>query len=222
MTFAEQILSFYKTLSLTIQLPKGVEVMNPFQNPQAFELCEKFYHRFYDDQKTRRLMLGINPGRFGGGTTGIPFTDPVKLEKFCNIPNDLPKKVELSADFMYTMMETYGGVQAFYQNFFVSAISPLGFTQDGTNLNYYDNKELEKLVRKFIVDSIKAQLKFPINTDVCFCLGEGQNYKYLAKLNAEYSFFKEIVPLPHPRFIMQYRRKRIAEFANLYVEKLKA
>jgi len=166
--------------------------------------------------------MGINPGRLGGGTTGIPFTDPVKLEKICSIPNSLPKKTELSADFIYTMIESYGGSQLFYSKFLFSSVCPLGFTKDGINLNYYDDKQLEKLARKFIVDSIHTQLKFYIDRSICFCLGEGQNYKYLSKLNAEYSFFKKIIPLPHPRFIMQYKRKKVNEFVSMYTEKLEA
>src|SRR5688572_4856588 len=108
MMLADQILSFYKSLKLSVALP-GVEVMNPFQNPEVFSLCETFYHQFYDDTQPRKMIMGINPGRLGGGTTGIPFTDPVKLEKICRIQNSLPKKTELSADFIYTMIESYGG-----------------------------------------------------------------------------------------------------------------
>jgi hypothetical protein len=222
MTLADQILAFNKSLSLTASLPAGVEVMNPFQEPATFELCRKFYHQFYADDRPRKIILGINPGRLGGGATGIPFTDPMKLEKFCNIPNELPKKTELSSDFIYTLIETYGGPKAFYQEFIFSSVCPLGFTKDGINMNYYDDKNLERAVREFIIESIQAQLNFPVDREVCFCLGEGLNYKYLSKLNTEYSFFKKIIPLPHPRFIMQYRRKKIAEFVNIYIQRLKA
>lgn len=220
MTFADQILSFYKSLKISARFPKGIEAMNPFQDAAVFGLCEKFYRKFYNDTTSRTLILGINPGRHGGGTTGIPFTDPVKLEKYCGIPNNLPKKPELSADFIYAMIESYGGTQSFYSDFLISAVSPLGYTRDGLNINYYDDKELEKAVRKFIIDSLKMQMKFPINRNACFCLGEGKNYKYLLKLNEEFSFFKEIIPLPHPRFILQYRRKRTGEFVDMYVQKL--
>lgn len=221
MTFAEQILSFYKALKLSVALPAGVEVMNPFQNPEVFSLCEKFYHQFYDDTQTRKLIMGINPGRLGGGTTGIPFTDPVKLEKICGVENSLPKKAELSADFIYTMIDSFGGSKLFYSKFLFSSVSPLGFTKDGLNLNYYDDQELEKLARTFMVESIQTQLKFPIDRTICFCLGEGDNYKYLSKLNSQYSFFEKITPLPHPRFIMQYRRKKLNEFVSMYIQKLK-
>jgi hypothetical protein len=221
MTLADQILAFNKSLSLTVSLPAGVQVMNPFQDPVTFELCKKFYHQFYGDDQPRKIILGINPGRLGGGATGIPITDPVKLSTICNIPNEFPKKTELSSDFIYTLIDAGGGPGVFYREFIFSSVCPLGFTKDGVNLNYYDDKTLERSVRAFVVDSIQRQLNFPINREICFCLGEGQNYKYLSKLNAEYSFFKKIVPLPHPRFIMQYRRKKIPAFVNMYMQKLK-
>lgn len=166
--------------------------------------------------------MGINPGRLGGGTTGIPFTDPVKLEKICGIPNLLPKKTELSADFIYTLIAACGGSQLFYSKFLFSSVCPLGFTKDGINMNYYDDKSLEQKTREFIIASIQSQLKFPVDREICFCMGEGKNYTYLMKLNSEHSFFKKIIPLPHPRFIMQYKRKKLPEFVSLYSEKLKA
>jgi hypothetical protein len=58
--------------------------------------------------------------------------------------------------------------------------------------------------------------------DTCFCLGEGENYKQFRRINDEHRFFKEIIPLPHPRWVMQYRRKSMGEFAAIYVEKLGA
>ena len=60
-------------------MPKGVVMMNPFQDAYALSLCQKFYTQYYSDTEKRHIILGINPGRLGGGVTGIPFTDPVKL-----------------------------------------------------------------------------------------------------------------------------------------------
>src|SRR5262245_4831566 len=127
MLFSDRILTFYKQLNIPNKLPKGVEILNPYQDEKAFELCKLFYHKYYGDKKERFAILGINPGRFGGGLTGIPFTDPLKLEKICGIPNDMHKKVELSADFIHLMIEAYGGLKKFYSKFFFNSISPLGF-----------------------------------------------------------------------------------------------
>lgn len=221
LTQSYAILKFLKNLSPTLKLPAGVAIMNPFTDADSWRLAETFYNKFYNDQHPRKFIFGINPGRFGGGVTGIPFTDPVRLKEILGIENDLPKKAELSAYFIYAVVEAYGGAAAFYHDFFITALSPLGFTKNGINLNYYDDKELLKDSEPFIVQCIDEQLAAIATTrDVCYCLGEGTNYKIFQRLNAKHQFFKEIVPLPHPRWVMQYRRKKIDEYVKLYVEKL--
>ncbi|HEY3404863.1 MAG TPA: uracil-DNA glycosylase family protein [Ohtaekwangia sp.] len=222
MFFDSNILQFYKSLQLKVRLPEGVSFMNPYQDKQAFALAEKFYKKFYGDEGERTLILGINPGRFGGGVTGIPFTDPIRLASDCGIENPLAKKPELSSEYIYRMITAYGGPEKFYQRFFISAVSPLGFTKDGKNLNYYDIKELQRAVEPFMIKSIRAQLDFRINRERCYCLGEGKNFEYLTYLNTKESFFKEIIPLAHPRFIMQYKRRFIDQYIEDYLSKFKA
>ncbi|THU32433.1 SMUG2 DNA glycosylase family protein [Niastella caeni] len=221
-TQSNAILNFYKSLSPNLQLPPGVQIMNPFADAASWQLTETFYNKFYNDHHPRTFIFGINPGRFGGGVTGIPFTDPVRLKEECGIHNELPMKAELSSHFIYAVIAAYGGPEAFYHDFFITALSPLGFTKNGTNLNYYDDAALLKDSEPFIVQCIKEQLKTIVTTrDVCYCLGEGTNFKIFQRLNAKHSFFKEIIPLPHPRWVMQYRRKKIPEFVDLYVKKLR-
>lgn len=89
---AEKILDFLNALTLKTKLPRGIKAMNPYRDSSAFALCRAFYTKFYNDKRPRSLILGINPGRFGGGLTGIPFTDPIKLETYCGIKNNLPKE----------------------------------------------------------------------------------------------------------------------------------
>ena len=214
-------MNFNKSIRLEVKLPKGVVVMNPFQNDYAISLCQKFYTQYYNDSNERYIILGINPGRLGGGLTGIPFTDPVKLEKLCGISNTLGKKAELSADYIYLMIEAYGGIEKFYNRFYVNSICPLGFTKDGKNLNYYDIKELQEAVKGFMVESLKKQINFGMNTEVAYCLGEGENFKFISRLNEDHQFFKRIVPLAHPRFIMQYKRKKLNDYIEDYLEKFK-
>jgi hypothetical protein len=218
-TLADKIVSFLSALTVPTPVPDGVAVLNPFQDETALHICRQFYKKYYSDNRERFMIMGINPGRFGGGITGIPFTDPIKLETKCDIPNNLQKKAELSADFMYRMIEAFGGPDKFYSHFYITAVSPLGFTKDGKNLNYYDIKELQKSLNEFIIVSLRSQLAFGINRSVCYCLGEGQNFKFLSQLNRSHAFFDRIVPLSHPRFIMQYRRKRIQEFVDDYLDK---
>lgn len=219
--FADRILKFYKNLSIGGRLPRGVEVLNPYQDEKAFALCTQFYHKYYGDEKNRRVILGINPGRFGGGITGIPFTDPIKLENICGIENDLQKKAELSADYIYRMIEAFGGPKKFYAEYFFNSVSPLGYTQDGKNLNYYDTPELQKALEKFIIKSMHQLLDLGVDREKAFCLGEGQNYKYLVALNEREKLFKTVEPLAHPRFIMQYKRKLVGDYVQGYLEKLR-
>jgi len=219
MTFGEKVLNFNKTLSLTANLPKGVVVMNPFQDDYVLSLCNQFYTNYYNDSQKRHIILGINPGRLGGGLTGIPFTDPVKLEKLCGIQNMLAKKTELSADYIYLMIAAFGGIGKFYKKFYFNSICPLGFTKEGKNLNYYDIRELQEAVKDFMVTSLERQIRFGVNTETAFCLGEGENFKFISKLNEEYHFFERIIPLAHPRFIMQNKRKNVSDYINDYLQK---
>lgn len=223
MSIADNILSFYDSLFLSNDiLPVGIEVMNPFHDPQVKQLTRQFYHKYFSDQEPRYMVIGINPGRFGGGVTGIPFTDPHKLSGKCGIAVEKLSAPELSSDFMYAMIDAYGGPEKFYAKFFVTAVCPLGFVQKKngkeTNYNYYDSKELQTALKSFILSTLKQQLSIGISADVCFCLGTGKNYDYLSKLNDTHHFFRKIVALDHPRFIMQYRRRKMNEYLDKYVK----
>jgi hypothetical protein len=220
MLLSNKILSFLKKLDLQIELPDEVEIMNPFKDEHSFNLCKKFYKKYYHDNKSRHIIFGINPGRFGGGITGIPFTDPVRLQNICGIENDLQKKQELSSVFIYEMIDSFGGPEIFYGKFYISAISPLGFIKNNKNLNYYDDKNLENNIKNYVIDCINQQLAFGLDNKVAFCLGEGKNFVYLSKLNNEMKFFDKIIPLPHPRFIMQYRLKKKREYIERYLRAL--
>jgi Domain of unknown function (DUF4918) len=219
-TEAGRIIAFLTTLKPDFQLPPGVEIMNPFLDKQSLTLAKLFYLKYYSDNHRRHFIFGINPGRWGAGITGIPFTDPQKLRYSCGIDNDLSQKQELSANFIYTMIENFGGVKTFYKKFFITAVCPLGFTKNGKNLNYYDDRNLQNAAEPFIIDCLERQLFLLKSEDTCFCLGEGDNFRYLKRLNEQYTFFKKIIPMPHPRWIMQYRRKQLDEYLNLYVKVL--
>ena len=84
-------------------------------------------------------------------------------------------------------------------------------------MNYYDDKTLEKNIEEFVITSINQQLGFGIERNAVFCLGEGKNYKYLSKLNAAHGFFDQVIPLSHPRFIMQYKLKKKDEYIEKYL-----
>jgi hypothetical protein len=217
MRLSAKILSFLENLDCKVNLPAGIEIMNPFKSATTFNYCEKFYNKFYNDTNPRYFIFGINPGRFGAGLTGIPFTDPIRLQNICGIENDFPKKQELSAVFIYEMIDAFGGPEIFYSKFYISGTSPLGFIKNNKNLNYYDDPLLQQGIKKFVVECIHLQLEFGMSSRVAFCLGEGKNFVYLSKLNKEMNFFDKVIALPHPRFIMQYRLKRKDEYIRRYV-----
>lgn len=227
MTFAEKIIQFNRNLKLEQPLPRGIRVMNPYaENPQALEVSSLFYRKFYNDDQPRRLILGINPGRFGAGVTGIPFTDTQRLRDYCGLEISGLETRELSSVFVYEMIVAYGGTEKFYNDFFISAVSPLGFVKTNgkgreVNYNYYDSRDLLETVEPFIIQSVEEQLTFGIKTDVCYCLGNNKNYRYLVSLNRKKNYFKQIIPLEHPRYIMQYKLKQKEEYIQKFVRLLR-
>jgi len=92
-------------------------------------------------------------------------------------------------------------------------VCPLGIAKTNSkgnkvNCNYYEDKDFQKSLYSFIISSIKNQINFGIDTSVCYCIGSGENFKFLSKINNEYHFFDKIIPLEHPRFIMQYNSNK--------------
>lgn len=223
MNFADQVIAFTRALRPPdIAMPSGFGWLFPYEQPETIRALTTFYQKFYADELSRVFLFGINPGRFGAGITGVPFTDPVRLETECGIENAFPKKAELSARFVWQFIHAYGGPVAFSRQFYITSLSPLGFVKDGININYYDDRHLLKAVEPFIVWNIRTQLEFGARREAAICLGEGQNFKFFQKLNAKHGFFREVIPLPHPRWVMQYRRKRMDEYVDRYVATLHA
>lgn len=226
MNFAERIIDFNANLSLPIVLPDGIRVMNPYvENEYAFPVSSSFYKRFYSDNEPRRIILGINPGRLGAGVTGIPFTDTKRLESHLDIILNDVSTHEPSSVFVYDVITAYGGPSKFYSDYYINSVCPLGFVKINeagreVNYNYYDSNDLYKAVKPFIVESIFKNINLGCLNDVSYCLGNGKNYAFLEKLNQEYHFFDKIVPLEHPRFIMQYKLKRKEEYIEKFIQLL--
>jgi hypothetical protein len=222
-TFADKIISFNKQLHFSGVLPVGIRIMNPFkESEQAIQVSTAFYRKYYNDNRPRFLIVGINPGRFGAGVTGIPFTDTKRLVNECGISYTGKETHEPSSVFVYEMIEAFGGVRKFYEEFYINSICPLGFISlneagKEVNYNYYDSKELTNAVYDFIIENIKTQIALGIETDICYCFGTGKNEKFLRALNAKKKFFKRIIALEHPRFIMQYKAKTKQFYIDKYL-----
>ncbi|MDQ3016730.1 MAG: DUF4918 family protein [Bacteroidota bacterium] len=215
--FSSNVLAYQFSLHIPFELPNDVEWILPYKEEETRRCMTDFYEKYYSDHLNRRFILGINPGRFGAGVTGVPFTDPIRLEKI-GIENTFQKRQELSSVFIYDMIQTFGGPDSFYQQFYISSLSPLGFLRHGKNYNYYDDNTLSTLLRDYIIENIQTQIQFGADRSEVYCLGQGKNFTYLENLNREFGWWDKVVPLPHPRWIMQYKLKRKAEFIKMYLD----
>ncbi len=224
-TFAQKVIEFNKHLEFTGKLPENIKIMNPFrENEEILPISSRFYEKFYNDNETRKLILGINPGRHGAGVTGIPFTDTKRLNEVCDIKIDSVSTHEPSSVFVYEMIDHYGGAEKFYGNYFITAMSPLGFIIKNSkgnwiNCNYYDFEELFNAVQPFITDTLKKQVDFGVDTKVCYVLGK-KNAKYVNLINRKEKLFDSIVALDHPRYIQQYKMKSKDKYISDYLSKL--
>ena len=149
-TLARQLIHFYQQLTPPT-VPNGIRILHPQPDSQVMDIVKHFFEKYYNDNCQRKLMLGINPGRFGAGITGVNFTAPRQLKENCGIDHPWGNTTELSAEFIYEMITQYGGPEKFYSNYFIGAVSPLGFVKDGKNINYYDDKKLQQAVTTFII-----------------------------------------------------------------------
>ncbi len=220
-SFGKKAFDFYLNLKKPANLTSNIEITNPYENEAVKKITGNFFSKFYNDKNKRYFIFGINPGRFGGGMTGINFTDPVALREYCGIKNNLGNKRELSSQFVYEIINTIGGTEKFYSKFFISAVYPLAILKDGKNYNFYDDRKLYIQLKQMIITYIKEQIGFGAKEELAISLGK-KNYIYLKEINEEIGFFKQIEFLEHPRFIMQYRRKRLNEFIEKYMKILNA
>ncbi|MGK0407751.1 MAG: hypothetical protein ACJAZH_001575 [Roseivirga sp.] len=221
----QKILQFYQNLEFKESLlNKETRVMNPYteDNPEVQRLLQEFYTKYYSDTNNRTLILGINPGRLGAGLTGIPFTDSPALKNYCDINTSIATS-ETSAAFVYEFIKSFGGPEEFYAQYFIGAACPLGFTHlndkgNWVNWNYYDSQELFQAVKPFMVKHLKNQIEICGSNERAIVWGNGKNFKFLSAINKEEKLFKAIVPLEHPRYIMQYKRKSLPIYIDKYLE----
>ena len=218
-TFGEKAVSFYLNLQKPEYIPDGIQIINPYENSVIKETTKVFFNKFFNDNEKRTFIYGINPGRFGGGITGINFTDPVALRVYCGIENNLGNRRELSSQFVYEFINALGGAEKFYRKFFISAIYPLAILKNGKNFNFYDDKKIYCQLKRDIVSYMKKQIEFGAENEIVVSLGK-KNFTYLKELNDKIKYFKKIEFLEHPRFIMQYRRRQSENFIRRYIKLL--
>jgi hypothetical protein len=218
-TWAHFLEKYYLSLR-PFPLPNGIEWLYPQRLPQVQQTAHVFFEKYFGDANERMLMLGINPGRFGAGVTGINFTAPKQLTSPCGIEHPFGTGSELSAEFIYEMIAAYGGPEAFYKDVFIGSVCPLGFVKEGKNINYYDDKALLQTVAPFVIESMQQLVGFRVKRQRCICIGGEKNFKHLAAWNKTHGWFSEIIAVPHPRFVMQYRRREKLRYIEAYLKAL--
>ena len=203
LTIGQRIIAFNKGLQYTGSLPEGFAVLNPYlDNPETLEVMTAFYNRFYNDETSRKFIIGINPSRHGAGVTGVPFTDTKHLENDCGIPMISARTHEVSSVFVYDMIAQYGGVEAFYKDYYINSPFPLAIVRKNAQGNW------------LMIETLKKHISLGLDTNEVYILGK-KNATFLEKLNKEASLFKKMVVLEHPRYIEQYKSKE----KQLYIDK---
>jgi hypothetical protein len=228
---ADRLLRHVLSFSLAdVHLPAGIGVLDPFNGPHAAEvkrIVTEFHRRYYSDDRPRVLMLGINPGRLGAGSTGLSFTDTKRCVQDLGIPVQGLHTHEPSSDFFYRMVRAAGGAASFYGRVYVHAVCPLGFVKQGPkggpiNLNYYDDKALEHAVTPFVEGWLRTLVDTGMRRDVALCIGTGKNAAYFTKLNERLGLFQRILTLEHPRYVMQYKARQLDHYIDRYLQALHA
>ena len=220
LSIGQRIIAFNKGLQYTGSLPEGFAVLNPYlDNPETIEVMTAFYNRFYHDEAPRKFIIGINPSRHGAGITGVSFTDTKHLESDCGIRMHSARTHEVSSVFVYDMIAQYGGVEAFYKDYYINSPFPLAIVRRNAqgnwlNANYYDDPELFALTREYMIETLKKHIALGLDTQKVYVLGK-KNATFLEKLNKEATLFEKMVVLEHPRYIEQYKSKE----KQLYIDK---
>lgn len=225
LTLAEKVIDFNRHLRYSGELPPGFRAMNPYMdNPETMRVMQEFYYKFYQDTVPRKFIIGINPSRHGAGVTGVPFTDTKRLQSACGIKMTSAHTHEVSSVFMYDMIEAWGGVPAFYRQYYINSPFPLAIVRSAPggkwlNANYYDDPELFHMVRPFMVASLKRHIAMGLATDEVFVLGK-KNALFLQKLNRAEPLFDRMTVLDHPRYIQQYQSKQKQRYIDKYLSLL--
>lgn len=229
--FSEKVIDFDKELGkVTLEIPKSYKIINPYRGrnkKQVFQLVKLFYGKYFNDNNKRRLILGSSPARRGSAITGVPFEDAQNLQKETGISIENFHVSNASSTFLNRVIDKYGGRTKFYSDFYLNFVCPLGISKinskgNSVNCNYYENKQVENKLLTFIISALKVQVEFGIDTSVCYCIGSGENFQELNKINKELKLFKEITPLEHPRFITQYHPRDEEEYLDKYLRALKS
>jgi uracil-DNA glycosylase len=174
------------------------------------EGINSFWQTYYGDSVSRVVICGINPGRHGAGKTGIPFVDFQSLAQL--ITGVDRQDSERSAKFFFQVVRQFG-VEDFFNSFYVTNVSSVGFMRDGKNLNHNELPEsaLTVVERNFMQEMAIIQPTHVIS------LGEVVQNSVRTLLPASVDCSMR---LPHPAWVTSYRGKEMHEWTNRYLSML--
>ena len=198
MIFYRAVLDFFDSLRPPPNLPEDVDILWPYGSPEVRRVIDAFYRKYYSDRSPRIFLVGINPGRFGSGVTGIGFTDPPRLAADCGIPHSISGGAELSSDFVYRVIAAFGGPEAFFGRFYLTALSPVGYLRDGKNLNYYDVKGLPEKLDSWMAESMEKQIAAGACRRMAFSMGQGAKFPIHVRLQPAPPLLRPHSPPPPP------------------------
>lgn len=228
-TFSEKVFQFDQELgNVKIDLPAPYKLIKPYSSrnkKQVLQVVQTFYQKYFNDNNKRCLILGSSPARRGSAITGVPFEDASNLQKETGISIANFHVSKASSNFLNEVIDKYGGRTKFYHDFYLNFVCPLGICKTNSkgnqvNCNYYENKRVEEMLTPFIISVLKTQISFGIDTSVCYCIGSGQNYQELSKINKKLHLFQKIIPLEHPRFVTQYHPEDEGKYLTKYLNAL--
>lgn len=220
-SFGTDIERFLMSMRYDGVLPIGIEILDPYKDPEVKRVIHEMVSRYYTGDHLRIGVWGINPGRFGAGVTGLSFTDPWAVKSVLGIETTLDGRRELSAEFISMVIEAYGGPQVFYRDVYMCALSPLGFIKNGININFYDDPVLMREIVPFVISSLQEQHAAGLVSDRCIVFGTGKLKTFTEREVKDVMGYTTIEYLEHPRFIMQYRRSQVPSFVEKYVDVLR-
>jgi len=219
MTISKEVIALYDKPPFPTVVGNHVQIHNPFDDPAKKDAIYAFCEKFYNDDKPRLHLLGINPSRLTDTSSGVNYTDGFALDNLCGIDNEFSKTRELTSKFFYMVVEKMGGAALFYANIFAWALMPLSVTKDNSYKNYYENDVIEQL-RAIVLANVNWLNKNVPATGVAVILGTGENKNSFQKLVGYPFGYKKITYLPHPRWVMQYNSAKLDYYINMYVDAL--
>ena len=59
--FGAKVMEYFEAIEPGWELPDGVELLFPYDNPETMAAMRLFYSRYYSDARPRTFVFGINP-----------------------------------------------------------------------------------------------------------------------------------------------------------------